>query len=98
MTTGRDRSALSEENRRWLVQARKELEELNLESQAEATKQLPAVKERLAAAGVVARNRPEQGKRMYQAIIRLYENQPWAGAQVAEARKILGEMEETEIE
>jgi serine/threonine protein kinase len=98
VATGRDRSALSEENRRWLVQARKELEELNLESQSEAEKQLPSVKERLAAAGVVARNRPEQGKRMYQAIIRLYENQPWAAAQVAEARRILDEMEETETE
>jgi hypothetical protein len=82
----------------WLVLALKELNELNLESQAEATKQLPAVKERLAAAGVVARNRPEQAQRMCEAIIRLYRDQPWAAAQVAEARKILDEMETTETE
>jgi eukaryotic-like serine/threonine-protein kinase len=98
VTAGRDRSALTEEDRRWLVQVRKELDELNRKTQAEAAKQLPAVKERLAAAKVVLGNRPEQGKRMYQAIIRLYEDQPWATAQVAEARRILDEMEETETE
>jgi serine/threonine protein kinase len=98
VTTGRDRSALSAEDRRWLVLARKELDKLNREAQAEAAKQLPAVKERFAAAGVVARNKPEQAKRMYEAIIRLYGNQPWAAAQVTEARKILDEMEATETE
>jgi hypothetical protein len=98
VTTGRDRSALSAEDRQWLVLARKELEKLNREAQADAAKQLPAVKERLAATGVVARNRPEQAKRMYEAIIRLYGDQPWAAAQVAEARKILDEMETTETE
>ena len=98
VTTGNDRSALTEENRRWLVLARQELKKLNEQLGADAKQQLPAVQERLAAAGVVARTRPVQAKLMYQAIIRLYGNEPWAADAVAKARESLDELETTETQ
>ncbi|MDZ4656456.1 MAG: serine/threonine-protein kinase [Bythopirellula sp.] len=93
VATGNDRSALTEENRKWLVLARQELKKLNDKLADDAKAQLPSVQERLAAAGVVARNRPAQAKLMYQAIIRLYGNEPWAGDAVAQARAALDELE-----
>jgi hypothetical protein len=93
VATGNDRSALTEEDRQWLVLARKELAKLAEKTSDEAKQQLPAVKERLAAAKVVARNHPEKAERMYRAIISLYDGEPWAAEAVSTARKSLAALE-----
>jgi hypothetical protein len=98
VATGNDRSALTEDDRRWLVLARKELKKLDDQATADAKHELPAVEERLAAAEVVARVRPEQAKKMYQAIVSLYRDAPWAAAAVKKAQVALDAMEETETE
>jgi hypothetical protein len=96
--TGRDRSALTEEDRRWLVLARQELAKLSEKTSDEAKRQLPAVKERLAAAEVVARNHPQKAVLMYRAIIGLYGEQPWAAEAVSTARKSLADLENSTAE
>ncbi len=93
VTIGHDRSALTADDRKWLVLARQQLAKLKDQSDEEAKEQLPAVKERLAAAEVVTRNRPEQAKLMYRAIIRLYGDKPWAAAEVEQAREKLATLE-----
>lgn len=93
VATGNDRSALTADDRKWLVLARQELAKLKNQSDEEAKEQLPAVKERMAAAEVVAGVRPEQAKLMYRAIIRLYGDKPWAAAEVKQAREKLGNLE-----
>jgi eukaryotic-like serine/threonine-protein kinase len=98
VATGNDRSALTEDDRRWLVLARQELKKLSDQSSAEAKEELPAIEERLAAAAVVARARPEQAKKMYQAIIRLYRDTPWAADAVKKAQVSLAALEGTEVE
>jgi serine/threonine-protein kinase len=89
VATGNDRSALTEDDRRWLVLARKELKKLDDQASADAKQELPAIEERLAAAAVVARARPEQAKKMYEAIIRLYGDAPWAAVAVEKAQAAL---------
>lgn len=96
VTTGNDRSALTEGDRRWLVLARQELKKLNDQVGADARQELPAIEERLAAAKVVARVRPEQAKKMYEAIIGLYGDAPWAAPAVKKAQAALAAMEEAE--
>jgi serine/threonine-protein kinase len=98
VSTGNDRSALSEDDRRWLVLARKELKKLNDQVNVDAQQELPAIEERLAAAAVVARVRPEQAKKMYEAIIRLYREAPWATAAVKKAQVALDALEEMTTE
>jgi eukaryotic-like serine/threonine-protein kinase len=98
VTTGNDRSALAQDDRRWLVLARQELKKLNDQARADARQELPAIEERLAAAKVVAGARPEQAKKMYQAIIRLYRDAPWAAPAVKKAQAALDAMEETQTE
>ena len=90
VATGNDRSALTQDDRRWLVLARRELKKLTDQANAEAKQELPAIEERLAAAEVVSRTRPEQAKKMYQAIIRLYRDMPWAAKAVAKRRDRAG--------
>lgn len=93
IATGSDRSVLTEDDRRWLVLARQELKKLTDQADAEASQELPAIEERLAAAEVVARNRPAEAMRMYRAIIRLYRNTPWAANVVSKAQAALDAME-----
>jgi eukaryotic-like serine/threonine-protein kinase len=97
VATGNDRSALTEEDRKWLVLARKELAKLADKTNEEAKQQLPTIKERLAAAKIVASNHPEKAVRMYRAIISLYSGEPWADDVVASARKSLHELETPEV-
>ncbi len=93
VATGNDRSALTADDRKWLVLARQELAKLKNQSDEEAKEQLPAVKERMAAAEVVAGVQPEQAKLMYRAIIRLYGDKPWAAVEVKQAREKLESLE-----
>jgi serine/threonine-protein kinase len=96
VATGNDRSALTADDRRWLVLARKEFKKLNDQASVDAKQELPTIEERLAAAKVVARARPEQAKKMYEAIIRLYGDAPWAVEAVKKAQGALDALEETE--
>ena len=98
VATGNDRSALTEDDRSWLVLARKELAKLTELTSEEAKQQLPAVKERLAAAEVVSRNHPQKAAQMYRAIISLYGDQPWAAEAVSTARKSLANLESSTAE
>lgn len=91
--TGMGDSPFDEEDQRWFVLARQKIDELtqNLDAQAEA--QLPALRDRLAAAAVLERTNPTQALRMYQAIVRLYSNQRWAREINVQARARVAELE-----
>ena len=98
IATGNDRSTLSEDDRRWLVLARHELKKLDGQAREKAKLQMPAIEERLAAAEVVARTRPDDAMRMYRAIIRLYGDMPWAARAVERAQSALEAMEAQPVE
>jgi serine/threonine-protein kinase len=53
------------------------------------SRQLAAIQERLAAADALASEHPDQARDMYQAIVSLYGDRPWAAAVVAEAHQKL---------
>ncbi|NOZ41513.1 MAG: serine/threonine protein kinase [Planctomycetes bacterium] len=72
---------------RLLVTARQRVEKLRGQLQESASTQLPALRERLAAAAKLRQTDPARANRMYQAIIRLYQDQAWAHNAVSQAKK-----------
>ena len=72
---------------RLLAVARQRIEQLSKQLQESAKSQLPALRERLAAAAKLRQVDPIKAKRMLQAIVNLYGNQAWARDAVAQARK-----------
>jgi hypothetical protein len=85
--------AFGEVDQRWLVLARQKISELRHDLDARAEAQLPALRERLAAAAALERTGPARALRMYQAIIHLYGNRPWAREIVAQARARVADLE-----
>ncbi len=92
--TGVEDNPFDEADQRWLVLARQKIDEIRHDLDAQAEAQLPALRERLAAAVALERTDPARALRMYQAIERLYDDQPWAGEVVAEARARVAELDE----
>ncbi len=82
-----------EVDQRWLMLARQKISELRHDLDAQAKAQLPALRERLAAAAALERTRPTRALQMYQAIIHLYGNRPWAREIVAQARARVAELD-----
>ncbi len=70
---------------RQLVQLREDVGRLT-------ARQLAAIQERLTAADALAKEHPDEARGMYQAILDLYGDRPWAAAVVAEARKKLDQL------
>lgn len=79
-------------DQRWLLLARQKIAELRRDLQAEAEAQLPVLRQRLATAASLAQSHPDQARRMYEAIIRLYGDQGWASEVVGTARDALAEL------
>ncbi len=81
-----DRAARKNETERWLVLTRQKIVELQDRVQQLALAQLPALHKRLAFASQLQTTQPDQARKMYQAIIRLYSEKPWAHEVVEQAR------------
>ena len=71
---------------RLLVVARQRIGQLNEQVRETATMQLPALRERLAQAAILRQANPAGALRIYQAIVRLYEDQEWAREAVDKAK------------
>ena len=78
-------------NQLWLVLARQQIKELTVRVQQQSDSQLPILKNRLSIAAKLLRSQPERAIRMYQAIVDLYGNQPWAQEIVEQAAMVLSE-------
>jgi hypothetical protein len=66
--------------------AKRQLETLRVDVAELESRQIAAVRERLAAAALLAPDQPAAAGAVYQAIIDLYGNDSWAAELVAEAR------------
>jgi len=84
----------SEEERRWLRLARQEAERLEEQLTAQADNLLPTLREQLSIAQRISSQHPAQAAQMYQAILELYGDQPWADSLVGEARTALEQLEQ----
>ncbi len=73
----------------WLVLARKQIEELALRVDQQAASQLPLLQKRFEVAVKLQLTQPKQAAKMYQAIVDIYGNQPWAKPVVEEAENRL---------
>jgi serine/threonine-protein kinase len=83
--------SLSVEQQRCLKLARKQIKRLEEEIYGYAPDDLTALEERLARANEVQETDPERARRIWQAIVRLAGNRPWAAKVVAEAQASLAE-------
>ncbi len=81
---------------RLLVLARQRIDNLVELAQQDQSTQVPALRERLAQAAKLRQVQPERATRMYQAIVQLYADQPWAAEAVEQARQAIAEQELTE--
>jgi len=75
----------------WLVLARKQIEELASRVEQQAVSQLPLLQERFEMVVKLQSTQPKKAAKMYQAIVDLYANQPWAKTIVEEAKHRLAE-------
>ncbi len=82
---------LSEDDRRWLVLARRQLDRLNTQIEKQAANQLPALRERLETAIKLQKTNPAAAQRMVKAIVDLYDEKPWAKEIVKQARSNIQE-------
>lgn len=80
---------LSIEQQRCLKLARQQIKRLEEEIYGYAPDDLTALEERLARANEVKETDPERARRIWQAIVRLAGNRPWAAKVVAEAKASL---------
>ncbi len=78
---------------RLLVLARQRIDNLIEVTKQDQTAQVPALRERLAQAAKLRQVKPEQAMRMYQAIVQLYQDQPWAAEAVAKAKQAITEQQ-----
>ncbi len=93
-TSNTSNTELSKTDRRWLLLARQRIVELRNQLSDDAKQQLPAVRERLAAAATMSESDPAEAQEMYQAIIQIYGNEPWASEIVSQARAAIGKPDE----
>lgn len=78
--------------------ARVQLERLKETLARQSARQVASLLERLAAAETIAATDPEAAAAMYQAIVDLYQNEPWAAEIVSEARLRLDTASEERID
>jgi serine/threonine-protein kinase len=88
---GADAATTDAEDRRalWVQSAERQLVQLREDVSKLTARQLTAIRERMTAAEHLAKEHPDQARDMYQAIIDLYGDRPWAAEVVAEARRRL---------
>ncbi len=84
-----DSETASEEDRHWVVLADRQLKKLRATLQKQRTARLPELQERLAVAQKLEASAPDSARRMYRAMVSLYDGQPWAAEVVEEARQRL---------
>ena len=77
---------------RLLVNARRRCEQLQKQLQEQSAAQMPALQAKLAQAKALLQSKPNRAQRMYQAIVRLYSNQPWARDAVEQSRQALDQL------
>jgi len=86
-----------DDQQRWLFLARRQVAKLQAQVNRQAAAQLPALRERLAAAAKLQPTQPERARRMYQALIDLYAGQTWAREIVEPARRAVSENAATAV-
>ena len=99
--TSADKAAamgLSEDDIRWLALARQRIAEFRTKQANSARTLLPELSRRLANAAALETSQPEQAEKMYQALILLYDQQPWAEPVVAQAREALERLADSDTE
>lgn len=89
---------LSKDDVRWLALARQRIAEFRTKQAASARTLIPALNRRLSTAAALETSQPEQAQKMYQALILLYDQQPWAEPVVAKAREALDRLTESDSE
>ena len=72
-----------------LAAARRRLQQFHQEISRQARDQLVLLRQRLAAADTLRHTAPERARAMYQAVVELYADKPWAAEAVDRARKAL---------
>ena len=75
---------------------KRQLEELQNNSQARAERHLPYARSRLALARNLSQARPDEAREILDAIIELYNREPWAAGVVAKARDLRNQLEPEE--
>jgi serine/threonine-protein kinase len=79
-------ASLSEEDGRWLVLAKRQIDSLLDQSQKQRASLMRSLNERLQAAIDLQQTHPKMAARMFQAIVNLNSGQAWASEIVAQAR------------
>ena len=78
--------------RPYLVLAERQLDKLQQTLKQRAGEQLPRLVERLASAKRLEVNAPQRAAAMYEALVRLYADEPWAAHVVEQAKRRLDEL------
>ncbi len=86
-----DHSAQDESTRRCVELARRQLERLQPRVKASAATHRVAIRRHMARADQLAATAPAEARTIWQAIVELYRDKPWAAEQVAEAEERLRE-------
>ncbi len=73
-----------------LTLVRRRLAQLRHDVAKRSAEQLRLLEERLAAADALRAEDPVQARKMYEAVIELYANKPWAATAVRRAREAIG--------
>lgn len=89
---GEGAAGLSDEMQQYLTLAERELSKLRKEIDARAAEMLPMLRDRLMAAERLEQSDPQRAAAMYQALVDLYGDQPWASELVRQARERLKEL------
>ena len=83
---GEAAAGLSAEQRSYLTLAERELAKLRVKLEQESKELSPLLRDRMLTAGRLEESAPEEALAMYQSMIDLFGQQPWAAEMVAEAR------------
>ena len=95
-TTGPGASGLSEHQRSYLTLAERQLARLRAQSAAQAKELLPDLQQRLQAAQRLEIASPADATAMYQALVDLFQHQPWAKSTVDQANARLKLLKDAE--
>lgn len=91
-----DHDDLNEPQRQCLALAQRQLARLQRDVQGYVDEHLTMLNSRLTEAESVQADDPERARRIWQALIELYEDKPWATAAVAEAQRHLAALPQEE--
>jgi serine/threonine-protein kinase len=83
---------LDDEQRRFLRLARFQLEQLQQRAEQQQEMQSQLLEQHLATARHLAADNPQQARRLYESLIELFGDKPWAADTIAAARRELAEL------